>query len=329
MRSGVGDEALPVLLHGTTPAPLGARVLAVVADVVAITAAAVVPALLTRAGDALPGGGPLALGAVTGAAALALTLAAHCLTGRTLARLALGLRTVDLFTGLPLGLRGTPHQRWTGSVVLDVRRGRDPLRTVSDTALAPLVAALGTRPPADPPAVERPTRRSTADRLPVDDAAPARTAVVDRHPDPLPPSLADTRTPDPVPGTHHAAPATPDGTSPTVVIALDDGQRFEIHGLVLVGRNPSPRPGEPVDLVVPVNDLSRSVSKTHALLRWDGHRLWVTDRGSTNGTVVRTARGEVAVTTGAEVPAEPGATIALGDRTILVEPPAPAAGGAR
>lgn len=77
---------------------------------------------------------------------------------------------------------------------------------------------------------------------------------------------------------------------------------------------------------MPVNDLSRSVSKTHASLRWDGRHLWVADRGSTNGTIVLTAQGERSAASADGVAVEPGSRLELGDRWVAIEAPAP--GGA-
>lgn len=87
----------------------------------------------------------------------------------------------------------------------------------------------------------------------------------------------------------------------------------------LLGRNPVAAAGTTVDAVVRVMDMSRSVSKTHAKLTWDGDLLSVEDLGSTNGSFVRRADGtEVACPAGTPVLAAPGDTLHLGDKQYSV-----------
>ena len=228
----------------------------------------------------------------------------HSLTGRTIGKLALGLRTVDVYTGLPLGLGREMMDRWTGSVVLNVRAGRDP-------ALAAPAATLAAR--FGPAQGQTPIARVSA---------PPTAPVATPSPAPLPtPSSSKSSSASPP----LAAPAPPPSAtrSPaparSIVIAIDDGQRFEVHGTVLVGRNPEPGPGEKVDALVPLPDSSRSISKTHASLRWDGRTLWVGDRGSTNGTTVVDASGTRQVSTHTAEAAGPGSEVHLGDRSLTVE----------
>jgi pSer/pThr/pTyr-binding forkhead associated (FHA) protein len=105
-------------------------------------------------------------------------------------------------------------------------------------------------------------------------------------------------------------------TGPSV--QLDDGQLVPIGGLVLLGRDPTPAPGESVDRLVPLADASRGLSKTHAGLVVDGGLLWVTDRHSTNGTAVRSAAGqERACPPGERVQVEIGDTVVLGGRALV------------
>lgn len=272
---------LPAVLAGCVPAARPARTAAVVTDGVVLLllgAVAGAVALLVDASTTTVlavGVGAVVLGAVLGAVAVART-------GRTPGLHASGLRSVGLFTGLPTAARDR--------VVLDVRAGRDPVRT-----LAPVTMAAFLRAPGDSVVAE-----------PTPTPAPAPMSA---------PSPAST--PRPV--------STPPRAS-TVVVALDDGQRFEISGHALIGRSPTPARDEHVDVLVPVNDLSRSVSKTHASLRWDGRHLWVADRGSTNGTIVLTAQGDRSAASADGVAVEPGSRLELGDRWVAIETPEP--GGA-
>jgi len=99
-------------------------------------------------------------------------LIAYLQDGRTPGRLLIGLRTVDVFTGVPLRRRAALWQRRAGSVLLDVRHGRDPVRPVADVSLAPLPPTPGpaaATPSATPAIMERPhvpmRRSATVSRL--------------------------------------------------------------------------------------------------------------------------------------------------------------------
>lgn len=102
-----------------------------------------------------------------------------------------------------------------------------------------------------------------------------------------------------------------------IVLTLDNGMAFSLVGPTVIGRNPAQIEGSSHLLQLP--DLSRTVSKSHALLEPQGGMLWVTDLGSMNGTAV-------AEDGGALQPLEPhvrtvvrvGATLELGDRIAEV-----------
>ncbi|PFG30342.1 RDD family protein [Paramicrobacterium agarici] len=76
----------------------------------------------------------------------------------------------------------------------------------------------------------------------------------------------------------------------------------------LLGRNPQAREGENVNLV-PVNDPSHSMSKTHALLGTEPRGVWIEDRGSANGTVI-------VLPDGSEQKVEPFAPVMLGGSVV-------------
>ncbi|WP_454041335.1 RDD family protein [Cellulosimicrobium sp. Marseille-Q8652] len=106
----------------------------------------------------------------------------------------------------------------------------------------------------------------------------------------------------------------------TVVLELESGERRVVDGPALVGRNPQPADGEDWILVA-VEDPTRSVSKTHVELGVDPDGLWVSDRGSTNGTVVSAPGAAPRVAEpGARVRVPVGATIHVGDRRLVVHP---------
>lgn len=106
----------------------------------------------------------------------------------------------------------------------------------------------------------------------------------------------------------------------TVVLELESGARHVIDGPALVGRNPQAADGSPT-ILVRVDDPTRSVSKNHAEMGVDPAGLWLTDRGSTNGTVVSApGRSPQVAEPGARVRVPMGSTIHVGDRRIVVHP---------
>lgn len=87
-------------------------------------------------------------------------------------------------------------------------------------------------------------------------------------------------------------PEMPGPVPPSATLHMSDGRRVEFRGIALVGRDPTPRPGEDPDLLVRVADPGRSVSKTHLAVGTDRAGIWVADRDSTNGTVVTLGDGQ-------------------------------------
>lgn len=101
--------------------------------------------------------------------------------------------------------------------------------------------------------------------------------------------------------------------------ALDDGRVLAVEGLVLIGRNPQPQPGEEDALLVKIADETRTVSKSHLALGVDDAGLFVIDRGSTNGSVVTTLDGtSVRCAPGQVVSVEEGAIVSLGDHWLEI-----------
>ena len=65
------------------------------------------------------------------------------------------------------------------------------------------------------------------------------------------------------------------------------GEVVTVSGTGLVGRRPMPQPGERFTHLVQIVDRGLSVSKTHLEFGEHDGELWVADRFSSNGTVVR------------------------------------------
>ncbi len=82
------------------------------------------------------------------------------------------------------------------------------------------------------------------------------------------------------------------GTGERFVLQFSTGESVTVHGAGLIGRNPSAQPGEYVDQLVSIFDVGKSVSKTHLEFGQEGGRFWVSDRYSTNGSIVRQPEAE-------------------------------------
>ncbi len=112
------------------------------------------------------------------------------------------------------------------------------------------------------------------------------------------------------------------GTGPWLLL-LDNGEQVPLDGSTLVGRDPANEPGQSHALVA-VPDLTRSISRVHALLEPDADCVWLTDTGATNGTRAATpsASGGTVIERwlrpGERVALQAGATVHLGDRRLQV-----------
>lgn len=116
----------------------------------------------------------------------------------------------------------------------------------------------------------------------------------------------------------------PGGAGPAPVgprwrVTFDDGHSFVVEGMVLVGRRPEPRSGEPVWHLVPLASADMSVSKTHAQFAPapDG-ALVVMDRGSTNGSTLTRKGVSRQLSPGKPATLVDGDTVAFGDRSMDV-----------
>ena len=102
------------------------------------------------------------------------------------------------------------------------------------------------------------------------------------------------------------------------VLELPDGRRVPVTGRALVGRNPQPT-GVTGEVLVSIEDPTRSVSKTHAEMLVEQGTLWLTDRGSTNGTIL-TGPGTAPqiLEPGVRVVVPVGSSVQVGDQSLTV-----------
>jgi hypothetical protein len=286
------------LLAGVQPAAPSRRRGAVALDwgVPLALLAVLVLGVVTGASSAAPGAAlvPLPVEVAVAAAAVALVVVdvvAFVTRGRSLGRLALSLRTVDDLTGRPPAvLRVDRRGRFSirrQTVTVDLRRGRDPLTSSAPVVRRPVLAPPGAGIGAGP--VRQHEAADPAWRP--DEATLGRT------------------------GSGRATQG-----DAVVVLVLDSGERLELETSLLIGRAPVVREGDDHP-VFAWADLGRSLTKTHALLEWQGPVLWVTDLGSTNGSsLVAPDSTRQPLVPGLRGPAAVGYTIELGERTVLVQP---------
>lgn len=71
------------------------------------------------------------------------------------------------------------------------------------------------------------------------------------------------------------------------VLQFSTGESHIVWGSGLVGRNPSPEPGEQFSHRISIIDPGKSVSKTHLEFGQSAGAFWISDRFSGNGTEIR------------------------------------------
>lgn len=281
------------------------------------------------------------------------------LWGLSPGKAALGLRVLDAETGRPLGIPrallrwlvlavatlptfgfGAAALAWTALAdPTGRRRGWHDLRAGS--------LVVDVRPPGEPEvqAVDepRPVVNLTAMRLvPPSPTPPARPPALPAPHDPEAPTPVSPRqglgwplvgaTPDGH-GSRPSEPppaAAPPGRRVRQLarwrVTFDTGEELQVEGLVLVGRRPEPRPGEPVGTLLALASSDMSLSKTHAQFQVvpDG-ALVVMDRGSTNGSVLVRGGLYKRLEGGRPATLKDGDRVRFGDREMTVarlDPPA-------
>lgn len=146
------------------------------------------------------------------------------------------------------------------------------------------------------------------------DSAPEQAPTLEPVPTPTP-TPTPAPTPEPAP-----TPVPPSGPAPQAAVfglVFDSGERIAIDGAVLLGRNPDAADHAGARAVALADD-SRSLSKTHLLVRSVQDGLEITDCGSTNGSGLIRAGTEYAVIAGTPILTTEGDSVRLGDRVAAV-----------
>jgi len=151
-------------------------------------------------------------------------------------------------------------------------------------------------PPVEPVAVETAVP-------PVDPVAALAPDAAAEQPVPTPAVALDRRIPGPA----------------TFVLQFSTGESVLVRGTGIVGRNPVSQPSEVFDDYVVIVDGSKSVSKTHLEFGQEEGAFWVSDRYSTNGSVIRPVRGEPQrCEPGRRYRVERGTRVDIGDQFFVV-----------
>lgn len=100
---------------------------------------------------------------------------------------------------------------------------------------------------------------------------------------------------------------------------LTGGDPINLEATTVVGRDPDNISEYPDATCVSLNDVNRSISKTHAALALAPGGLWITDLHSTNGTRVEEEDHVTVVKPNESIPVPTGATIVLGSAAYRVE----------
>lgn len=175
--------------------------------------------------------------------------------------------------------------------------------------------------PLAPPTRQRPARPQGAPAAPAQassHAAPARpqgapaTPPTRQRPVAAPPQGAPRSAPRPA----AAKPAAGANGAHTGLL-LDTGQSIPVDRTIVLGRAPSPV--SPGDVPIPVDDQTRSLSRTHVRITPTASGISIVDMNSANGTRARTPNGR----THTLVPGQPlelplNSQLLLGERLISV-----------
>lgn len=161
------------------------------------------------------------------------------------------------------------------------------------------------------PAVSAQASSRTAPARP--QGAPA-TPPTRQRPVAAPPQGAPRSAPRPASATHAAGPST---NGPHTGLLLDTGQSIPVDRTIVLGRAPSPV--SPGDVPIPVDDQTRSLSRTHVRISPTASGISIVDMNSANGTRARTPNGR----THTLVPGQPlelplNSQLLLGERLISV-----------
>ncbi|GLK16529.1 RDD family protein [Herbiconiux flava] len=220
------------------------------------------------------------------------------------------------------------HDKLAGTWVIDVKAGPNPLKArpgqlvleESEPAPVPDARASGPRNAA-------PVAPATAPAPVAPSAVPPATesfAPIDRVPGFAPEGAGGARASAPPADDFESTRLSGSGPvsvpAGVIVFRLDTGEVVPITRHGVLGRDPVAPGGDASDLLIALQGDTLSVSKTHLEFGLEDGRVWVSDRGSTNGTALVRGDGvELELDAGERVRVESGDRIRVGTRVLQVE----------
>lgn len=122
------------------------------------------------------------------------------------------------------------------------------------------------------------------------------------------------------PSARHRRAAAASDSAGAVMLVISSGDSVVVSGSGLVGRSPTPEPSESIRHLIPIVDPLRAVSKTHLAFGFDDDGFWISDRWSSNGTVLLVpGSSEVHLEPGRRYRAVAGSLISLSSVTVRVD----------
>lgn len=148
--------------------------------------------------------------------------------------------------------------------------------------------------------------------------APPAEVEAPRPPEPAVPAPAlPTTAPKPAATATNSTTASAPASASYAALLLDTGQSIPVNRTIVLGRAPSPQ--RATDSPIPVEDLTRSLSRTHVRIAPSEGGITIEDLNSANGTRARSPNGQ----THTLVPGQPielpmNSQLLLGERLISV-----------
>lgn len=161
------------------------------------------------------------------------------------------------------------------------------------------------------PTPQPPAREASAEAPPAEVEAP-------RPPEPAVPTPAlPTTAPKPAATATNSTTASAPASASYAALLLDTGQSIPVNRTIVLGRVPSPQ--RATDSPIPVEDQTRSLSRTHVRIAPSEGGITIEDLNSANGTRARSPNGQ----THTLVPGQPielpmNSQLLLGERLISV-----------
>lgn len=151
--------------------------------------------------------------------------------------------------------------------------------------------------PSDTTVIQRLPPQPTVISVPInpDGPTPERESGASTAAEPVGAAAASAEEPGEEPGEEPVETPTESPSGGSVFeLQFSTGERATVSGSGLLGRRPLPQPSEAFDHLIQISDSGMSVSKSHLEFGQQDGELWVSDRFSGNGTIIRRP-GEAAV----------------------------------